>query len=225
MTASSDPRPTVSSDPKPTASSDPKPSASSGPPPESAVAAGPVPPAAAPPHGVRPAARPAARAAARPAARHRRAIAALLAVLTVAAGLVVHTALADTAASDIAGDALYALLIYLLVVAIVPRARIVVVALAAALWCTAIELLQLTGLPAAAGVLFPPAMLVLGTVFDARDLLVYVVTVAIAAATDAALRGIRPRSGPRSGRGSADRDAATAPGRREPRRLTARRAR
>ncbi|QLD13236.1 DUF2809 domain-containing protein [Microbacterium oleivorans] len=111
--------------------------------------------------------------------------------MTIAAGLLVHRVLPDTAASDIAGDALYALLVYLLVIAVAPRLRIRLAAAIGAAWCVAVELLQLTGLPASAGASFPPAMLVLGTVFDPRDLVVYLVTIGFAAGTDAALRRIR----------------------------------
>ena len=114
--------------------------------------------------------------------------------LTIAAGLLVHRALPDTAASDIAGDALYALLIYLLVVSVAARLPVRRVAGVAAAWCVAVELLQLSGFPASAGEAFPPAMLVLGTVFDVRDLVVYLVTVGIAAGADAALHRIRTRT-------------------------------
>lgn len=120
--------------------------------------------------------------------------AAALAVAVVMAGLVVHGILPDTAATDIAGDALYAVLIYVLVVAVAPRAATVVVAAVAGVWCIAVELLQLSDLPARAAAVFPPAVLVLGTVFDARDLLVYVVTIIIAGVLDAVWRRRRARS-------------------------------
>ncbi|MCZ4068330.1 DUF2809 domain-containing protein [Microbacterium sp. H37-C3] len=122
--------------------------------------------------------------------------AAALAVAVVAAGLVVHGILPDTAATDIAGDALYAVLIYALVVAVAPRAATVVVAAVAGIWCIAVELLQLSDLPARAATVFPPAVLVLGTVFDARDLLVYVVTIVITGALDAVWRRRRAPSPP-----------------------------
>jgi hypothetical protein len=120
--------------------------------------------------------------------RARRLLAALAAVAIVTAGLVVHGLLPDSAATDIAGDALYAVLIYVLVVVLVPRVSATVVAVIAGGWCIAVELLQLSDLPARAAEAFPPAVLVLGTVFDARDLLVYVVSVVIAGALDAAWR-------------------------------------
>ncbi|MDD7930627.1 DUF2809 domain-containing protein [Microbacterium sp. NM3R9] len=128
-----------------------------------------------------------------PSPTRRRVAALIAAAVTVAAGLLVHRALPDSAASDIAGDALYALLIYALAVGVAPRARVGVVAAAAIGWCVAVELLQLTGIPERAGAVFPPAMLVLGTAFDPRDLAVYAVTVVAAAGADAAQRSIRSR--------------------------------
>ncbi|MFB7890750.1 DUF2809 domain-containing protein [Microbacterium sp. NPDC056044] len=126
--------------------------------------------------------------------RARRFGAAGLLALTVAAGLLVHTLLPDTPATDIAGDALYAAAAYLAVVFIAPRLRPLAVGAIAATWCVAVELFQLTGLPLAWGAMFPPVMLVLGTVFDARDLVIYVAAIALAAAVDAvSTRRTRPR--------------------------------
>lgn len=120
--------------------------------------------------------------------RARRWGAVAAAVVVVAAGLVVHGILPDTDATDIAGDALYAVLVYVLVVAVAPRAQPVAAAAIAGGWCIAIELLQLSDVPARAAEVFPPAVLVLGTVFDARDLVIYVVAVVIAGALDAMMR-------------------------------------
>ncbi|MDY0829592.1 DUF2809 domain-containing protein [Microbacterium sp. BG28] len=114
----------------------------------------------------------------------RRIVAAVAAAVTVVVGLGVHRFAPDGAVSDIAGDALYALLVYLLAVVIVPRRALWVPALGAWVWCAAIELFQLTGLPLSWGDGFPPIMLVLGTVFDVRDLVVYTVTVLAAATVD-----------------------------------------
>ena len=126
--------------------------------------------------------------------RTRRLVAALLLVATVVAGLLVHGALPDTAATDIAGDALYAVAAYLAAVLIAPRLPALATGAIAAAWCVAVELFQLTGLPLAWGAQFAPVMLVLGTVFDARDLLVYVVTIVLATAVDALIRtASRPR--------------------------------
>jgi len=135
-----------------------------------------------------------------PRPSRRRLIAAALLAATIAAGLALHRWAPDTSATDIAGDALYALAAYLGLAMVFPGLRAWVLALTAGAWCTAVELLQLTGLPERLGAAFPPVMLLLGTVFDARDLLVYLLTVALAALVDTALRVIaRP---PRT-RGSA----------------------
>ena len=125
--------------------------------------------------------------------RTRRLVAALLLVATVVAGLLVHGVLPDTVATDIAGDALYAVAAYLAVVLIAPRLPALATGAIAAAWCVAVELFQLTGLPLAWGAQFAPVMLVLGTVFDARDLLVYVATIVLATAVDALIR--RAQSG------------------------------
>jgi hypothetical protein len=63
----------------------------------------------------------------------------------------------------------------------------------AAIWCVGVELFQLTGLPERWGGAFPPVMLVLGTVFDARDLAVYVGTIAVLVGADLLLRLVRRR--------------------------------
>jgi hypothetical protein len=126
--------------------------------------------------------------------RARRAIAGTALVLVICAGLVVHTALPDTAASDIAGDALYAAAAYLGIALIAPGLPAIVVGAIAASWCVAVELFQLTGVPLQAGAEFPPAMLLLGTVFDARDLVVYLVTVASVSALDAVASGVGRRT-------------------------------
>lgn len=109
-------------------------------------------------------------------------------MLVVAAGLLVHTRLPDSAATDIVGDALYAAAVYFAIVVVLPRWRSAAVGAAAAAWCVAVELFQLTGLPERWAGEFPPVVLVLGTVFDARDLVVYVVTIAVVTVSDGLLR-------------------------------------
>lgn len=108
----------------------------------------------------------------------RRIVAVVALAAVIVAGLAVHTLLPDTHATDIAGDALYAVAVYAFVVALAPRWGVLVVGAITAGWCVAVELFQLTGIPLAVGAVFRPAMLVLGTVFDARDLVVYVAAVA-----------------------------------------------
>jgi len=124
---------------------------------------------------------------------------AALAVLAVSGLVVVAFAPDDTAGSDIAGDALYAAAVYATVVLIAPRLRPVAVAAIAAGWCIAVELFQLTGIPLAAGAAFAPAMLVLGTVFDPRDLAIYSLTVAVACAIDASIGTMSRRRVGRAG--------------------------
>ncbi len=123
----------------------------------------------------------------------RRLTAAGLLLLTVVAGLAVHSLAPDGAASDIAGDALYAVAAYLAAVVVLPRLRPRTVALIAAAWCTAVELFQLTGVPLRLGAEFSPVMLVLGTVFDARDLVIYLVAVVVMALLDGTFRGAKER--------------------------------
>lgn len=123
-----------------------------------------------------------------PASDRVRRIAALIAcVLIVGSGLAVHAWAPDSAVSDIAGDALYAALTYTAIVALLPRVPATGVALGAASWCLAIELFQLTGIPGQVGAVFPPALLVLGTVFDVRDLVVYFLTSVALWALDSAV--------------------------------------
>lgn len=93
-------------------------------------------------------------------------------MLTIAAGLVVHR-FGSGIPGDVAGDALYSALIYLVFVFLLPRQAQSLPAALAIIFCTAIEFLQLTELPSTVAAIFPPAALVLGAGFDQRDLLVY----------------------------------------------------
>lgn len=61
------------------------------------------------------------------------------------------------------------------------------------MWCVGVELLQLTGVPLAIAERVPPVTLLLGTGFDARDLVVYVCAVAVAVAVDVAVSRLLPR--------------------------------
>lgn len=116
----------------------------------------------------------------------RRRVAALGAlIVVVGAGLVVARGLPDSEATDVAGDALYAVAAYTGLVMLFPRASRALLALGAALWCVGVELLQLTGIPLVLAEGFPPLALVLGTGFDARDLVVYASAVAVALGVDA----------------------------------------
>lgn len=138
-----------------------------------------------------------------PARRRAAALIALVAV--IGAGLLVSRGLPSSAGTDIAGDALYAVAAYTGLVLLLPRARRIPLALAAAGWCIAVELLQLTGLPVALAERVPPVALVLGTGFDPRDLAVYVLAVAAAASLDAAVgRRLLPRAQAPRGVGTAE---------------------
>ncbi|MFD6446522.1 DUF2809 domain-containing protein [Promicromonospora sp. NPDC060204] len=108
------------------------------------------------------------------AALRRRAAPAAAAVLTVAAGLSLRSVLTGDLAKY-AGDALYALLIFWLVLVVAPRTRGWVAAAVACGVSVAVELFQLTGIPAELGAHSTLARLVLGTTFNAPDLPFYAV--------------------------------------------------
>lgn len=96
------------------------------------------------------------------------------AVLTVAGGLAARSVLGGDLAKY-AGDALYALLIFWLVLVVAPRTRAWIAAAVAFTVSAAVELFQLTGVPAELGAHSSLARLVLGTTFNAPDLPFYVV--------------------------------------------------
>ena len=108
----------------------------------------------------------------------RRTAPALAAVLTVAAGLSVRSVLGGDVAKY-AGDALYALLIFWLVLVVAPHTRAWVAATVAFAVSVAVELFQLTGVPAELGAHSTLARLVLGTTFNAPDLPFYAVGAAL----------------------------------------------
>lgn len=128
-----------------------------------------------------------------PTRRRTTALLALAAV--VAAGLVVHLVLPSNAATDIAGDALYTVAVYAAVVMVLPRLRPFVVGLIAGGWSVAVELFQATGIPVDLAERFRPIALVLGTGFDARDIVVYVCAAIVAVGADVAV-GRSPRREP-----------------------------
>lgn len=114
----------------------------------------------------------------------RRVRAGVLLVIVVIVGLVVHGVLPESAFADIAGDALYVGAAYLALVVVLPRLRPWIVGSIALAWSVGVELLQLTGVPQQVGAVFPPAVLLLGTAFDARDLIVYTVAAVVVTAID-----------------------------------------
>ncbi|MFJ6466478.1 DUF2809 domain-containing protein [Streptomyces sp. NPDC091387] len=101
------------------------------------------------------------------------------AVVTVAAGLGVRT-VAEGALAKYAGDALYTVLICALVALCAPRARPLTVAGTGLVLSWAVELSQLTGVPAELSRHSAVARLVLGSTFNAPDLLWYAVGAAAA---------------------------------------------
>ncbi|MDH6124015.1 DUF2809 domain-containing protein [Kitasatospora sp. GP82] len=96
------------------------------------------------------------------------------AVLTVAAGLGIRAG-AGGEVSKVAGDALYTVLVYTLVVALAPRTRPVKAAGVALAISWVVEFVQLSGVPAELSQRSVVARLVLGTTFNAPDLFWYVV--------------------------------------------------
>lgn len=124
----------------------------------------------------------------------RRQLSAVVVVpLVVAAGLGVRAAGAGAVASA-AGDALYAVLVYTLVVVLVPRWRPMAAALTALAACWLVELSQLTGLPAALADAWWPARYVLGTSFVWTDLVLYTLGVLVAVAVDRSTEAWRDRA-------------------------------
>ena len=93
-------------------------------------------------------------------------------------GLVVSRV--DHPVADPVGDALYAALVVAVLVVVVPRARSVTVAGVAFAICAAVELAQLTGIPAAVVDAVPVARYALGTTFVAVDQLEYAVGAGLA---------------------------------------------
>nr|WP_269211956.1 DUF2809 domain-containing protein [Zhihengliuella flava] len=85
---------------------------------------------------------------------------------------------------DVAGGALYAVLIYLLVAFVVPRWRPAALGAAALASCFAVEFFQLTPVPSTLAEWFPPIALVLGSSFVWADLLAYAAGVVAAGLVD-----------------------------------------
>ncbi|MFJ8858509.1 DUF2809 domain-containing protein [Streptomyces sp. NPDC102451] len=127
-----------------------------------------------------------------------RAAALAAALVTVAAGLGVRaTAGGDVAGGDVAkyaGDALYTVLIHTLVVFLAPRVRPLTAAGAALAFSWAVELAQLTGVPADLARHSTVARLVLGSTFNAPDLLRYAAGAALAWAAHRGLRSWSARA-------------------------------
>jgi hypothetical protein len=141
-----------------------------------------------------------------PAGLRPRVAPAAAAVLTVAAGLLMRSLLGGDLAKY-AGDALYALLIFWLVLVVAPRTRGGVAAMVALGVSVAVELFQLTGLPAELGAHSTLARLVLGTTFNAPDLPFYAVGAALGWALHRTARAARAGLSPARPRASGRRTA------------------
>ncbi|MFE4517178.1 DUF2809 domain-containing protein [Kitasatospora sp. NPDC056783] len=133
------------------------------------------------------------------ARRRVRLAAALAAVSTVAAGLGVRAVLGGDVAKC-AGDALYTVLLYTLLVLVAPRVRPGRAAVVAAALSWAVELFQLTGLPDVWGRHGVLVRLVLGSTFNPPDLFWYLVGAGCAGALHRLLRTSRIAAADGSGR-------------------------
>lgn len=116
-----------------------------------------------------------------------RAVAVVAAGCTVAAGLAVR-AFAGGEFAKCAGDALYTVLVYVLVVLVAPRVRPARAAAVAAALSWAVEFFQVTGVPDDLGRHSTLARLALGSTFNPPDLFWYLVGAASAYAAHRVLR-------------------------------------
>ncbi|GIH80196.1 DUF2809 domain-containing protein [Planobispora longispora] len=131
-----------------------------------------------------------------PPALRSRIPAALAAVVTVAAGLTLR-ATTDGWFGGYGGDALYTVLVHTLIVFVVPRVAPVRAAAGALAFSWAVELAQLTPVPAALSEASTLARLVLGSTFGAADLVAYAAGAVLAAAAHTLLRR-EPAGAPRT---------------------------
>ena len=116
----------------------------------------------------------------------RRTVLAAAAIVTIATGLLNHYR-GTGELSGLLGDALYAVMIYLLVACVLPAARRRNVLAGALAFCTTIEVLQATGIPRALVEQFAPLHLVFGTTFAWLDLVAYAVGAFAVAVLDTVL--------------------------------------
>ncbi|NUO55463.1 MAG: DUF2809 domain-containing protein [Hamadaea sp.] len=123
----------------------------------------------------------------------------LAAVVVLLAGLGVR-AFTGGVFAKYAGVALYAVLVYVLVLVVAPRLRPLPSAAIALAFCWAVEFFQLSPIPAELSERSTLARLILGSTFNAPDLLWYAVGVAVAYVVHAAVTrrgGGDPRGVPR----------------------------
>lgn len=136
---------------------------------------------------------------ARPARSSARFRYAAFALATVAVGLLVHrgTLPLPSRARDVAGDALWAAMVYWLAGVVAPGARVATRAAAAVGFAWLVEAGQLVRLPWLVALRATPiGHLVLGSDFDARDLASYALGVGAAVTVEAVYRtrGRAPRA-------------------------------
>ncbi|WP_183084915.1 ribosomal maturation YjgA family protein [Mycetocola manganoxydans] len=94
---------------------------------------------------------------------------------------------------DGAGGILYAVLVYAVIAMLAPAAPAAHIGIGAAIVCTAVELLQLTGLPSSLGAALPPVRYVLGTTFVWTDLITGALGAVVAVLADGFLLRLRRR--------------------------------
>ncbi|QDW62241.1 DUF2809 domain-containing protein [Oerskovia sp. KBS0722] len=139
--------------------------------------------------GETPVGRPGRAPSPRPARRRSRPrVLATLAALVVL-GLVVTTQVPDPV-GDVVGDLMYAVAVYVALVLVAPRLRPWVAGAVAFTWCWLVEILQATPVVAAVLDVVPAAAWVLGSTFNARDLVLYLLGVLLAVGLDVLL-GVR----------------------------------
>ena len=135
----------------------------------------------------------------RSATQHRRVAYIVLALITIAIGLLVHVGARPGDARDVAGDALWAMMIVWWLSAIAPRAGLLTRSAAAYAVCVAVELSQRWQTPTLAAIRATRlGHLVLGSDFDTRDLLAYALGIGVAMALEALRRGPLRARGERS---------------------------
>jgi hypothetical protein len=115
----------------------------------------------------------------------RRRIVALAALLAV---VIAGTVVTHDDGRGLGPDVLYAAALHLALVALMPRVDAVVHGAAVLVWCTGIELLQITGLPARWAEDATLVPLLLGTGFDPLDLVAYAGGVLLVLLVDRLLR-------------------------------------
>lgn len=131
--------------------------------------------------------------------RRRRVAYVVLALLTIAIGLLVHVGARPGNARDVAGDALWAMMMVWWLSAIAPRVGLLRRSAAAYAVCVAVELSQRWQTPTLAAIRATRlGHLVLGSDFDARDLLAYALGVSVAVALEALWRAPLRARGERS---------------------------